>query len=128
MKHDPKIQFGKYLQQLRKERHLGIRELARKAGVDDGGLTRLEQGKVSPRPSTLQALGAALEVPLADLFARAGYITPSELPGMSAYLRTRYDRLPEDALVSIDEYVQRLIKDHDLDSDGPAPVEDELKK
>src|ERR1043165_2149805 len=118
MKRDPKIQFGEYLQQLRKEKGLGIRELAREADVDDGGLTRLEQGKVLPRPSTLQALATALEVLLAGLFSMAGYITPSELPGMSNYLRTRYDHLPEDVLVSIDEYVQRLIKDHNLDSGG----------
>jgi transcriptional regulator with XRE-family HTH domain len=124
MKRDATLQFGEYLQRLRQERKLGVRELARKAHLDAGGLTRLEQGKRSPQPETLRALGAALEVPFSDLFTMAGYVTPSDLPSMSTYLRTRYG-LPEDSIASVDEYIQQLIDEHGLDPNGPAPFEDE---
>lgn len=128
MKNDAELRFGEYLHGLRRERNLGVRELARKAGLDAGGLTRLEQGKTTPQPDTLKALGAALEVPFADLFAMAGYVTPSDLPSMSAYLHTRYGQLPEDTLTSIDEYIQHLVSEHGLNPRGPAPFEDETEK
>ncbi|WP_330266288.1 helix-turn-helix transcriptional regulator [Streptomyces griseorubiginosus] len=124
VKRDAALQFGEYLQRLRRERKLGVRELARKASLDAGGLTRLEHGKTLPQPDTLKALGVALEVPFADLFTMAGYVIPSDLPSMSTYLRTRYG-LPEDTIASVDEYIQRLIDEHGLDTNGPAPFEDE---
>lgn len=39
-------------------------------------------------------------------------------------LRTRYG-LPEDAIASVDEYIQKLIDERGLDPNGPAPFEDE---
>ncbi|TDU06596.1 helix-turn-helix protein [Streptomyces sp. 846.5] len=127
MKHDTETRFGEYLHQLRQARKLGVRELARKSGLDAGGLTRLEQGKTSPQPDTLKALGTALEVPFADLFAMAGYVTPSDLPSMSAYLHTRYGQLPEDTLSQVNEYIQHLVNERGLDPNGPAPHEDETE-
>ncbi|MBV7699916.1 helix-turn-helix domain-containing protein [Streptomyces sp. TRM70350] len=123
---DTKKQFGEYLKSLRNARKLGVRELARKANLDAGGITRIEHGKISPTLDTLKALGVALEVPLSDLFAMAGYVIPSDLPSMSTYLRTRYD-LSEDAIASVDEYVQKLITEKGLDPGGPAPFEDETE-
>ncbi|MFM9590292.1 helix-turn-helix domain-containing protein [Streptomyces scabiei] len=128
MNDEAAARFGKHLRRLRQERHLGVRELARKAGVDAGGLTRLEGGRFSPEPETLKALGVAMDVPFADLFAMAGYITPSELPSMSTYLRTCYGDLPDTALASIDEYIHWLVSKHGLDANGPAPFEDETEK
>ena len=124
MKRDATLQFGEYLQRLRQDRRLSVRELGRMANLDAGGLTRLERGGISPQPDTLKALSAALEVPLADLFTMAGYVIPSDLPSMSTYLRTRYG-LPEDTIASVDEYVQKLIDERGLDPNGPAPFEDE---
>ena len=128
MKHDAKPQFGEYLQQLCHDKKLGVRELARMSGLDAGGITRLEQGKTSPQPETLKSLGAALDVPFADLFAMAGYVTPTDLPSMNIYLRAHYGPLPKETLISIDEYIQQLIKNRGLDPNGPAPFEDEAEK
>jgi len=128
MEHDTALQFGEYLKQVRQEHRLGIRELARKADVDAGGLTRLEQGKTSPRPETLKALAEALDIPLSDLFARAGYVTPSDLPSMNNYLHLCYGQLPDKALASLNEYIRRLIDKHGLDPNGPADHEDEIEK
>jgi transcriptional regulator with XRE-family HTH domain len=125
MKHDASIEFGNHLQRLRRERKLSIRELARKAAIDSGGLTRLEQGKTSPRPATLKALAVVLEVPVADLFAHAGYLTPADLPNLNTYLRVCYGELPEDALTSLDAHIRHLIDDQGLDGSGPVAFEDE---
>ncbi|GCB48484.1 helix-turn-helix domain-containing protein [Streptomyces sp. NL15-2K] len=121
---DTQQQFGDYLKGLRQSKGLGVRELARRAELDAGGITRIEQGKISPTLDTLKALATALEVPSSDLFTMAGYVTPSDLPSMSTYLRTRYG-LPEETIASVDEYVQRLIDERGLDPNGPAPFEDE---
>lgn len=127
MTRDASIEFGKYLRRLREERELSTRALARKAELDVAGLVRLEQGKTSARPNTLRALASALEVPSGELFAAAGYLTPSDLPSMSTYLRVCYSDLSDQAVASIDEYVKRLINERGLNPSGPAPFEDETE-
>ena len=119
-------QFGEYIKRLRTEQQLSIRGLASKAGIDDGALTRLEHGKVcAPQPGTLKALAMALQVPLADMFAMAGYVIPDDLPSIAPYLCARYGQLPEATLVSVNDYLQRLIEEHGLDPSGPLAFEDE---
>lgn len=109
MERDARNQFGKYIKQLRQERQLGIRELAKKTGIDSGALTRIEHGKVgTPRPETLKALAVALDIPLADTFARAGYTTPDGLPDLATYLRLRYGHLSEEACASAENYLRWL--------------------
>lgn len=109
MGRDTRNQFGKYIKQLRQERRLSIRELASKTGIDSGALTRIEHGKVgTPRPETLKALAVALDIPLADMFARAGYTTPAELPDLATYLRLRYGHLSEETCTLAENYLHWL--------------------
>jgi transcriptional regulator with XRE-family HTH domain len=122
-------QFGEYIKRLREERQLSLRGLAGKAGINSGALSRLEGGKrPTPKPDTLKVLAAALNVPLADLFAMAGYVVPYDLPSVSPYLRARYGHLPEGALTEIDDYLKRLIDEHGLDPGGPRDLEDETSE
>jgi len=126
MDHDAAHRLGEYIRRLRKQRKLSIRELATKSGIDNGGLTRLEHGRIlSPRPDKLKALAKALEVPLADMFAMAGYTIPYDLPSMAPYLHARYGHLPEETLDAVNDYLERLIDEHGLDPDGPLALEDE---
>ncbi|MEU8860910.1 helix-turn-helix domain-containing protein [Streptomyces umbrinus] len=122
--------FGGYVRQLRQERQLGVRELAARAGLNSGALTRIEHGKVAtPRPGTLKELAAALEVPLADMFARAGYMVPDELPDLATYLRLRYgDCLPEDAWISIEGCVQQALDVNSLDGEVSTSLVNETKE
>lgn len=128
MEHEQVHQFGGYLKQLREERKLSIRGLARKAELDSGALTRLESGKRAPAPRTLKALSAALEVPLADLFTMAGFTTPHDLPTVSTYFHARYGHLPDDVLAAMNDYCERIISEHGFDPDGPVALEDETKE
>lgn len=128
MKHKSAQQFGAYIKRLRTEQGLSIRGLADKAGMDSGGLTRLEHGKFSPHPDTLKALAMALQVPLADMFVMAGYVIPYDLPSIAPYLRARYGSLPEEAISSANDYLQKLIEEHGMDPRGPVEREDETNK
>lgn len=125
MKQDTAHRFGEYIRRLRKERKHSIRGLASRAGLNSGELSRLENGKRNPQPDTLKALATALGVPLADMFAMADYIIPYDLPSMAPYLRARYGHLPEETLSAVNNYLERLIDEHDLDPAGPLDLEDE---
>lgn len=118
-------QIGGYVKRLRQEQKLGVRGLASKAGLNSGELSRIENGNRHPRPDTLKALAAALDVPLADMFATAGYTIPYDLPSMAPYLHARYGHLPEETRNAVNEYLERLIDEHGLDPDGPTELEDE---
>jgi transcriptional regulator with XRE-family HTH domain len=128
MEHATTNQFGGYIRHLRTQRKLSMRGLAKMAGIDSGALARLEIGKTTPTPRTIKALAIALDVPLADLFTRAGYVTPHDLPSMNTYLHARYGQLPNDVLDSMNDYCQRLIDKYGFDPDGPSAHGDEITK
>lgn len=111
-------QLGQHIRHLREQQGLGVRELAKKAGVSPGGLTRIEHGKRCPQSDTLKALATALDAPLSDLLIMAGHVTASDLPGISAYLRMRYRHLPQEKLRAIDNYCQRIIDEYGCDPRG----------
>ncbi len=93
--------LGRRLRDCREERDVSVRALAEQCGFDNGTLVRIEQGKfAAPSPDKLARLADALNLPLADVFADAGYVAPSQLPGLGPYLRARY-ALPDSAIAEI---------------------------
>jgi transcriptional regulator with XRE-family HTH domain len=67
--------LGAKLRELRENKGLGLREVAKKAGVNHGYLSQLERGEVSePAPAILQRLAPAYGVPFPVLMEWAGYI------------------------------------------------------
>ena len=54
--------FGKKLKELREAAGLTQTELAKKAGLSQGGIANLEQGRTQPAWDSVQALAAALGV------------------------------------------------------------------
>lgn len=55
------------LYEKRKEKGLSLSKLAELSGVSKGDINMIENGKVSPRVSTLQLLAAALDCKVKDL-------------------------------------------------------------
>lgn len=111
--------LGEHIASLRKERGMNIRQLAKQAGIDNGGLTRLEHGAVrEPKPITLCAIARALDMPVADLFALAGYTVPQDLPSIEHYLRTKYDYIPADDVWEICRTVEQIAH---IYSQNPVP-------
>lgn len=52
--------FGEYLKKLRLDKDFGLRDFARRIGMDVGNLSRIERSKVSP-PRSLEILGRMRE-------------------------------------------------------------------
>jgi transcriptional regulator with XRE-family HTH domain len=63
---------GRTIRELRELKGITARDLAARAGLSAGMISRIETGQVSPSLSTLETLAAALEAPLAGFFRDAG--------------------------------------------------------
>lgn len=127
MEPDQASDLGQFLRQRREELGLSSRQLSKQTGVNDVTIARIERGEfAAPRPDKLAKIAEALGLSLADVFARADYVTPEDLPSFVPYLRSKYRGLPDEAVESIEKYVARLAKKHGVAIDGPAPGEDEL--
>lgn len=103
-------------------------EVARRAGVDAGTVSRIERGQIpNPTAKTLLALGKVLGIPESELFAVAPWATPQELPTIRPYLRTKY-HLPDSAMQEIEAHFAEIAQRHGISFDphhGPADGEDE---
>lgn len=61
--------LGLHVRALRRQHDLSVADLAAAAGISNGMLSKIENGGISPSLSTLQAIAAALQVPISSLFA-----------------------------------------------------------
>lgn len=75
----------------------------------------------------LRALAQPLEVPVADLYAAAGFALPDELPTFTPYLRSKYRALPPKAQAELQQSFARITAKYGYSegSSGPAAGEDE---
>ena len=108
-----------------KRQELGIsaRELARRAGIDQGLLTLLDQKKIAePKAGTIRGLAQALEIPLVDLYAATNWLPEGSLPSLRPYMRAKYDELPDEAVDEVERFVAQLSRKY---SRGPGAGEDE---
>jgi len=62
------VNVGDRLRELREERHLSMRALARMSGLSANALSTIERGKSTPSVSTLYKLAEAMEVPITCFF------------------------------------------------------------
>jgi len=60
--------IGQGVREFRKDAGLGIVELARRARLSPGMLSKIENGAISPSLATLRSLARALQVPVTSLF------------------------------------------------------------
>ncbi len=65
---------GAYIRARRKALGLSQNALARRAGITPSMINRLETGYRRGRPRVLSAVATALQLPVADLLERAGYV------------------------------------------------------
>ena len=62
------VDVGQRLRELREERDISLRELARRSGLSANALSMIERNLTSPSVTTLIKLATALEVPITALF------------------------------------------------------------
>jgi transcriptional regulator with XRE-family HTH domain len=100
-----------YIKRLRQDKRWGVRELARRAGLDAAVIVHLESGRARhPRLDTLRSLASALETPLADMLAEAGQAMQCGGPCIATHLRVCYSQLTEAAVRDIEAYVNRAVE------------------
>jgi transcriptional regulator with XRE-family HTH domain len=63
-----KVLLGQRIRELRKGKNLSQDQLSEKIGIDPKHLSRIELGKSFPYMETLEAIAAALDVEIKDLF------------------------------------------------------------
>jgi transcriptional regulator with XRE-family HTH domain len=91
--------LGQLVKARRESLNMTRNQLAELMQVRDSTVSRLEHGKfAAPRPDKLARLAEVLHLDLADVFARAGYVVPTEMPHWSHYLRAKYPDLPASAI------------------------------
>jgi transcriptional regulator with XRE-family HTH domain len=118
--------LGQTLRARREKLGLSQRQLAAQASVSDATIVRIEHGEFNaPAPDKLSRIAEALGLPLADVFALADYVVPSQLPSFQPYLRSRYRNLSDDALKDLDQAFARIVRRHGYEPDGPKAGEDE---
>jgi transcriptional regulator with XRE-family HTH domain len=111
-------QLGKLVHDRRKERGLPLQAVADAAGTDAAYMYRLERGEYhQPRPEILAGISKALAIPLANLYALAGYPITRELPDFEPYLRAK-TKLPEKAIHELQRVFEELQAQYG-DSSGP---------
>ena len=120
------ITLARIIQEHRTTLGISATELARRAGVTTGTITRLELGQIaSPRAETLRAIAEALGVPASDLFVTADWLPKNELPTFSPYLRSKYKDLPAAAKHELETSFAAIAQKYGYDPAGPAPGQDE---
>ena len=119
MEPDRAAALGRVLRTRREELGLSTRKLSAHAGVNDVTIVRIERGEfAAPRPDKLSRLADALNLRLADIFAMADYVAPSELPTLAPYLRAKYPGLPDEAVAAIGRYAARTAKQHGINMEA----------
>ncbi len=107
--------LGQLLRRRRQELGLSQRRLAALTHMGDSSIVRLEQGQFfAPSPAKLSQLATALHLPLADIFVRAGYFVPSELPSFEGYLAAKYPALPQSGATELLNHFRKLQEQYGL--------------
>jgi transcriptional regulator with XRE-family HTH domain len=102
-------------------------QVAEAAGARNSTVVRLEQGKfAAPSPEKLARFAEMLDIPLADVYARAGYLIPDELPTFEAYLVAKYGDLPESALVELRDLFEALVNRYGPEDNQSASAIEEV--
>lgn len=122
MNKDQAQALGILLRDERKKLGYSTYELAAAAGVSESTVVRIEQGHFSaPSPSKLARFAEALQISLADLYAKAGYLVPNDLPTFETYLHAKYPNLPKKAVKELGRHFKDLMSEHNISTDDTSP-------
>ena len=115
--------LGELLRQARLEAGYKFQTLSEMSGVPQSQIAKLEGNQVRrPNPAHLAALAEPLGLTLYQLYAAAGYETPSAIAHLGTELEEKLRQLPPDAAERLERYVDQLAREHGI---GIAPVADE---
>ena len=70
------LNIGNKIRHLRQSRGISLNDLSKLSGVSKGALSKLESGYSNPRVDTLDAIAAALRLPIGDLLNGSNKLYP----------------------------------------------------
>lgn len=108
------LSFGQYLVQLREEKLMSQRSLAKTAGVTNSTISRIEADSVKPDPATLEKLATALKVDKGLLLTKCGY---SEIPEDFVIIARKTGELTEGQRAEAYEIFNKTIDQFLLETD-----------
>jgi transcriptional regulator with XRE-family HTH domain len=112
--------LGETIKERRLARGWSITDAAKAAGLHRSYWGRLEQGfYTSPSPPYLLQVAQAIDLPVGELYALAGYEQPDELPTFRPYLRAKYN-LPPGAIRELEGYFEFLRNQYGIPKDKPV--------
>lgn len=115
------------LLEARKKRGYTQADLARKSGVSQQGISRIERGDRSPNIITIGMLAAALDIPMSEFMEEtAAKKSPAAgtgdgTDGLREEIIGLIGRLPEEALPQVRDYAEFLRSRHEKRGDPPGP-------
>ena len=77
-RHEPQEALGRAIRQLRDERGLKQKELARAADMDVTAISHIERGRSNPAWGTVKRIATALDVTVSEVAARAEQLGPAD--------------------------------------------------
>jgi len=109
--------FGEYLNKLRTERRIGVRELGRAVDVTGMHISNMEKGKSLPSPGLIVKLATALDVDVDEMSHMADHIAPevvdviqNQPKAVPNFLRSAKDLTPEQWEV-LQQQLDSMLKD-----------------
>jgi transcriptional regulator with XRE-family HTH domain len=103
-----------FIEEIRKQRGLSLRGLARESGVDVSTLSRWREGKQVPSPKSCKMLADYLCLPTEHVLSLAGHLRPLHktdeqvLPEFRDYAQQKYPaELDEDMIAMIEDLIKR---------------------
>jgi transcriptional regulator with XRE-family HTH domain len=121
MTDDEREELAETVRQARQARGFTAREVARRAGVDVGVVTKLERCEIGqPRVENVRAIAVVLGIPLADIYARMHWLPATELPTLRPYMRAKYTNLTDADLAEVERFISELTQ-----KQGTGPVDNE---
>lgn len=100
--------LGALVRKARLDKGLSVRALAETLGINYSTISYLESGQIErPAAKTLQRISRALDIPMEDLYALAGYVRKEGLPEFPVYLRSKYGLTTAEAS-ELEKHFRRL--------------------
>jgi transcriptional regulator with XRE-family HTH domain len=85
------MQIGLYIKDLHEAAGWSMSELARRAGISKGNLSKIIRCEIDPGLSTLEAIAKAFDMGAGDLLVAAGYSIKQPVPVIrSLHLSVRF--------------------------------------
>lgn len=111
--------LGETIYMAREVKGVSSRALAARVGIHHSYMNRIQLGEYKQvAPDILVGIARELDLKVADLYALAGYSSPTELPDLEGFLSTKYRSLPSEDVHALRSHLDYLVEKnatHDSD-------------